>query len=145
MQQQMFARLAELLLNPELDRCDIADGIYGDRELVQFVHAYQRIAVEKIAPVGTSWAELKEDLFSLCFFDYELAEPSKLLVVPRITGCLFDLDGTPWFQSSPREFIPVNEVIHTTNLYGKPEFYFDLGTRRRLDSLATIASRPHLN
>jgi hypothetical protein len=124
---EMLSRLGQLLLNPSLDRCDITDGILGDRELIQFLSGFEHIVLEKVVPPGTTWAEMQQGKFTFGSILHESGNTSGTFVMPLMLGSLLDEDRQPWFQSSPFEFIPAIEGIQTSNLCGKPLFRADGG------------------
>src|SRR6056297_214229 len=124
---ELLKRLGKLLLNPSLDRCDITDGILGDRELIEFLSAYENIVLEKVVPPGTTWAEMQRGEFTFGSMLYEHGDTPGTFVMPLMLGSLLDQDRRPWFQSSPFEFIPAIEGIQTSNLCGKPLFRADGG------------------
>ncbi|WP_442511612.1 hypothetical protein SH528x_003294 [Novipirellula sp. SH528] len=127
-EKQMIQRLARLLLNPVLDRGDIADGILADQELIQFLCKCQKIIVEKTIPAGTAWEDIEKDLEEVGTFMIQSARPRRVFVMPVLLGCLYDENDKLWFQSSPFEFLPAIEGIKTSNMYGKPTFDAALGT-----------------
>ena len=136
LRDEMLGRLGRLLLNPNLDRCDITDGILGDRELIRFLSAFENIVLEKVVPPGTTWAEMQQDEFTFGSILYESGETRNTFVMPLMIGCLLDDERRPWFQGSPFEFIPAIEGIQTTNLCGKPLFRADVGGTMSTSSIS---------
>lgn len=134
--KEMLGRLGKLLLNPSLDRCDITDEILGDREMIQFLSAFENIVLEKIVPPGTSWAEIQRSEFTFGSILYESGRTRDTFVIPLMLGSLLDADRQPWFQASPFEFIPTIEGIQTSNLYGKPLFRADGGRSMSTSSIS---------
>jgi len=124
---EMLGRLSKLLLNPSLDRCDITDGILGDRELIEFLSTVENVVLEKVVPPGTTWAEMQRGEFTFGSMLYEHGDTPGTFVMPLMLGSLLDQDRRPWFQASPFEFIPAIEGIQTSNLCGKPLFRADGG------------------
>ncbi|QDV62638.1 hypothetical protein [Crateriforma conspicua] len=122
LQTEMLDRLAKFLLNPELDRCDIADGILADAELIQFLGQFENVMLECHAPRGASWAEIQQDL-SYSSITTESGIPRDPLVLPLLLGCIMDEDDRVWRQGSPQEFIRAHEDVQTSNLRGRPMFY----------------------
>ena len=119
---EMLGRLARLLLNPELDRCDIADGILGDPELIEFLRPHDHIVLQKFVPPGTSWQEMQCGEFTFSSITHDSGETRGTFVMPLLVGCLVDENRQAWFQASPHEFVPAIEGIKTSNLCGKPLF-----------------------
>ncbi|MCA9215108.1 MAG: hypothetical protein KDB27_18700 [Planctomycetales bacterium] len=122
---EMLGRLGKLLLNPSLDRCDITDGILGDRELIEFLSTVESVVLEKVVPPGTTWAEMQHGEFTFSSMLYEYDDTPGTFVMPLMLGSLVDENRRPWFQASPFEFIPAIEGIQTSNLCGKPLFRAD--------------------
>ena len=127
LRDEMLGRLGKLLLNPNLDRCDITDGILGDRELIQFLSTIENVVLEKVVPPGTTWAEMQQGKFTFGSILHESGNTSGTFVMPLMLGSLLDENRRPWFQASPFEFIPAIEGIQTSNLCGKPLFRADGG------------------
>ena len=123
--KEMLKRLGALLLNPSLDRCDITDGILGNRELIEFLSAYEGIVLELVVPPGTTWEEMQRGEFRFGSLLHQSGRTSGTFVMPLMLGSLVDENGRPWFQASPFEFIPAIEGIQTSNLCGKPLFRAD--------------------
>ena len=119
---EMVGRLARLLLDPSLDRCDIADGILSDIDLIRFLCGYQQIVIENTAAPGTNWMLEQRGSHELSFVAHALNEPREEFIMPLLLGSLCDHSGQPWFQSSVYEFVPAVEGIKTTNIGGKPMF-----------------------
>lgn len=122
LEKKMLGQLARLLLNPELDRCDITDEILADREMIQFLCGYRKIIVDQVMPPGSSWDAIKECLGEFRYDAVVSQERRETFVMPYLVGCLLDENRKPWFQSSPFEFVPAIEGIQTTNLGTKPAF-----------------------
>ncbi|QDV85527.1 hypothetical protein [Planctomycetes bacterium TBK1r] len=134
---EMVGRLARLLLDPSLDRCDIADGILSDIDLIRFLCGYQQIVIENTAAPGTNWMMEQRGSHELSFVAHALNEPREEFVMPLLLGSLCDHSGQPWFQSSVYEFVPAVEGIKTTNIGGKPMFKANLNqVQRRSHSAA---------
>lgn len=142
-ENEMIERLCKLLLNPELDRCDITDGILGDRDLIQFLCGCKEITLEKKVPPGGSWAEIQRCDLHWCYITRVLGETGEEFVMPMLLGCLLHDNGRPWFQASPHEFIPAAEGIKTTNLYGKPMFRADKGGLMSISSISAKEKFSH--
>lgn len=128
---EMVGRLARLLLDPSLDRCDIADGILSDIDLIRFLCGYQQIVIENTAAPGTNWMMEQRGSHELSFVAHALNEPREEFVMPLLLGSLCDHSGQPWFQSSVYEFVPAIEGIKTTNIGGKPMFKANLNPEHR--------------
>jgi hypothetical protein len=125
-QTEMVGRLAQLLLDPSLDRCDIADGILSDIDLIRFLCGYQQIVIENTAAPGTNWMMEQRGSHELSFVAHALDKPREQFIMPLLLGSLCDHSGRPWFQSSIYEFLPAVEGIKTTNIGGKPMFKANL-------------------
>ena len=132
---EMVGRLARLLLDASLDRCDIADGILSDIELIQFLSGYQQIVIENTAAPGTNWMMEQQGSHELSFVAHALNKPREHFIMPLLLGSLCDHSGQPWFQSSVYEFVPAVEGVKTTNIGGKPMFKANLHS-------AHLRSRP---
>ncbi|MBB3205579.1 hypothetical protein FHS27_001379 [Rhodopirellula rubra] len=128
---EMVGRLARLLLDPSLDRCDIADGILSDIDLIRFLCGYEQIVIENTAAPGTNWMLEQRGSHELSFLAHALNEPRAHFVMPLLLGSLCDHSGRPWFQSSVYEFVPAVEGIKTTNIGGKPMFKANLHPAHR--------------
>ena len=128
---EMFGRLARLLLDPSLDRCDIADGILSDIDLIRFLCGYQQIVIENTAAPGTIWMTEQRGSHELSFVAHALNQPREHFIMPLLLGSLCDHSGQPWFQSSAYEFVPAVEGIKTTNIGGKPMFNANMHLEHR--------------
>lgn len=130
-ESKMVGRLAQLLLNPSLDRCDIADGILGDRHLINFLSGFQRITIENFCSPGTNWMTQQQGDHDVDFTGHALKQPRDHFVMPLLLGSLCDYDGRPWYQSSVYEFLPAIDGIQTSNIGGKPMFKANLRSQQR--------------
>lgn len=127
LQKEMFGRLANFLLNPELDRCDIADGILGDAELIQYLQRFENILLDATAPRGATWSEIQAAGLSYGSITMMPDRPRSSLTLPLLLGCTSDEHDRLWHQASPQEFIPAHDEVQTSNLCGEPVFYAGRG------------------
>lgn len=123
MEIDMVGRLCKLLLNPSLNRRDIANGILADEQLMNELRFYETIVIEAFVPPGSTWEEMSLDIDGVDFACEFLPCPREKFAMPLMIGTLTDEDDfLPWFQSSVYEFTPFIEGMRTSNIGGKPFF-----------------------
>lgn len=108
--------LAALLLNPRADRSTIWFCIVISQPLVDFLTQYESIVIQAKSPKPPTRVHGdKLDFREFQFTGFKWKSPTPLPYWPAIVGMLNDQTDVPWFQSSPKEFVPTSPNIWTTN------------------------------
>jgi len=121
-------RLAEIMLDPRMNRLMIEEAIRADEYLKLILRGFAVCGLKLKRPRPPQLRRFPLGESNIKGFNFEgvlSGAYAKTFVMPRIIGMLIDpTDGSPWWVSSPEEFRCADRTLQTSNMGGATTFEF---------------------